>query len=612
MTTEQLQIKLHAPNPKTAQGYASCFVISKDKKWLGYCVKNNVVLRNMENLTEAKSYTKHICEVTAVCFHPEGKLVASADIKGNISIWLLEKLIESSKIENAFSGKINGLSFTDDGTKLLIFGEGKKKFARVINWELKNDVGEIGNCTANLISGCFSTQKPYRLMVGGDDGKVNFYEGVPFKYKSDFKEHMGKFVSSIQCSPDGTRFVSCSFDKKVVIYDAKEGKILDQFDTSKVQNGHKMAIIASAFIDDDRLVTASLDRSVKIWDLKEKKLLFTLVPAEGGKLGTPFIFCGVQTDGKKVVAVTLSGTIYSWDVESFADNKLPDLILYGHQAPVTCVDVAKNAKEVFSGDSNNTVLAWPESGIAREFYTGGKEKKAISHIAVSFEESFVYVAEAQGSLLCFERESGKKKFEINDVKGNFKGLCPSRKNNDDVYFLQTKLLFKASKGKVEKKVSLNYEAKCLEINEELSEVYVGDKKGTIHIYDITLKEKTTHKIHFGEYQVMKLSPDAKYVASGDNQRIILVYKAGSHEVICDRFGFHTGSIFDLDWSSDGQFLVSAGLDGNVMIWELESKKRVKNYPNFDNNQINGVRFLNDNKDVVCAGYSCNLKEIAFQ
>ena len=128
--TEQLQIKLHAPNPKTAQGYASCFVISKDKKWLGYCVKNNVIIRNMENLIEAKSYTKHICEVTAVCFHPEGKLVASADVKGNISIWFLEKLIESSKIENAFSGKINGLSFTDDGTKLLIYGEGKKKIRK--------------------------------------------------------------------------------------------------------------------------------------------------------------------------------------------------------------------------------------------------------------------------------------------------------------------------------------------------------------------------------------------------------------------------------------------------------------------------------------------------
>ena len=124
--SDQLQVKLHAPNPKTAQGYASCFVISKDKKWLAYCVKSIVVIRNMENLTEAKSYTKHICEVTAVAFHPEGKLVASADIKGTISIWFLDKLIENSKIENAFSGKINGLDFTEDGTKLLMYGEGKK------------------------------------------------------------------------------------------------------------------------------------------------------------------------------------------------------------------------------------------------------------------------------------------------------------------------------------------------------------------------------------------------------------------------------------------------------------------------------------------------------
>ena len=206
--TDQLNIKLHAPSPKTAQGYASCFVLSKNKKWLGYVVKNIVVIRNMENLVEARSYTKHICEVTALAFHPEGKLAASADIKGNISIWNIDKLFEEKKIENAFTGKINGLDFTEDGTKLLMYGEGKKKFARVINWDMKNDVGEIGNISKTLISGCFNTKKPYRLMVGGDDGKVNFYEGVPFKHKCEFKEHLGKFVSDIQCSPDGERFVS--------------------------------------------------------------------------------------------------------------------------------------------------------------------------------------------------------------------------------------------------------------------------------------------------------------------------------------------------------------------------------------------------------------------
>ncbi len=578
--SDQLAIKLHAPNPKTVQGYASCFIISKDKKWLGYNVKNIVVIRNMENLIEAKSYTKHICEVTALAFHPDGKLVASADIKGNISIWYIEKLVENKKIENAFSGKINGLDFTEDGTKLLIYGDGKKKYGRVINWEMKNEVGEIGNVAKTLISGCFNTKKPYRLMVGGDDGKVNFYEGVPFKYKCEFKEHLGKFVSDIQCSPDGEKFISVGFDKKVVIYDAKEGQILDQFDTSKIENGHKMAIISCAYLDDARLATCSIDRTVKIWDLNEKKLLFTLIPAEG-KLGTPYIFCGIVCDGKKIVAVSLNGTLYSWDVETLDDNKLPDLILYGHQNPVTSLDMAKNAKEIITGDTNNLVLIWGEDGLAKVLYEGGKEKKGISHIALSFDESLVYITEVQGNLLCFDRASGEKKFEIEDIKGNFKGIVPSRKNNDELYALQTKILFKIKEGKVEKKETLSFESKCLEVNEDLEEILIGDKKGKLHIFGMDLKEKEKKDIHYGEYQVIKLSPDGKLIASGDNQRTILIYEADTKNVICDRFGFHTGSIFDLDWTTDSKFLASASLDCNVMIWELETKKRLKNYPNFD-------------------------------
>ena len=608
--TDQLSIKLHAPGPKTAQGYHSCFVLSKDKKWLGYVVKNIVIIRKMENLLECKSYTKHICEVTALAFHPGGKLAASADVKGNISFWNIDKLFEEKKIEDAFSGKINGLDFTEDGTKLLIYGEGKKKFARVINWELKSDVGEIANISKTLISGCFSNKKPYKLILGGDDGKVNFYEGLPFKYKCEFKEHFGKFVSDIQCSPNGDKFLSVSFDKKIVIYDAKEGTIIDQFDTSKVDNGHKMAIIACAFIDDDKLATCSIDRTIKIWDLNEKKLLFTLLPAEG-KLGIEYIFCGVVCDGKNIVGVTLNGSIYSWNVDALEENKLPQQVLYGHQHPVSCLDMAKKDKEIITGDTNNTVLIWDEKGMSKVLYLGGKEKKAISHIALSCDESLIYITEVQGSLLCFDRASGEKKFEIEDIKGNFRGLIPSRKNNEEVYALQTKLIFKINDGKVEKQGKLEFETKCFEVNEDLGEILIGDKKGKLHVFDMDFKEKGKNDIHFGEYQSIKLSPDGKLIASGDNQRQILVYESDTKKVICDRFGFHTGSIFDLDWTTDSKFLASASLDGSVMLWEIETKKRVKNYSNFDGNQINEVRFMNDNKDVVCAGQSCNVKEIAF-
>ena len=338
--------------------------------------------------------------------------------------------------------------------------------------------------------------------------------------------------------------------------------------------------------------------------------MFTLIPAEG-KLGTPYIFCGIVSDGKKIVTVSLSGTLYSWDVETLADNKLPDLTLYGHQNPVTCIDMAKNAKEFITGDTNNTVLIWGENGMAKILYEGGKEKRGISHIALSFDESLVYITEVQGNLLCFDRVSGEKKFEIEDIKGNFKGIVPSRKNNDEVYALQTKILFKIKEGKVEKKETLSFETKCFEVNEDLGEILIGDKKGKLHILGMDFKEKEKKDIHYGEYQVIKLSPDGKLIASGDNQRQILIYESDTKKVICDRFGFHTGSIFDLDWTSDSKFLASASLDCSVMLWEIETKKRLKNYHNFDGNQINGVRFMNDNKDVVCAGHSCNVKEIAF-
>ena len=58
--------------------------------------------------------------------------------------------------------------------------------------------------------------------------------------------------------------------------------------------------------------------------------------------------------------------------------------------------------------------------MAKVLYEGGKEKKGISHIALSFDESLVYITEVQGNLLCFDRASGEKKFEIEDIKGNFK------------------------------------------------------------------------------------------------------------------------------------------------------------------------------------------------
>ena len=146
------------------------------------------------------------------------------------------------------------------------------------------------------------------------------------------------------------------------------------------------------------------------------------------------------------------------------------------------------------------------------------------------------------------------------------------------------------------------------VNEEENEILIGDKKGKLHILNNELNEISNKDIHFGEYSIMKISPDNKLIASGDNQKNILIYDSKSKEIVNDRFGFHNAKIFDLDWSNDSKFLVSGSLDCSVMIWDIENKSRVKNLTNVDGDQINAVSFVNDDKSVVCAGGACVISQ----
>ena len=116
--------KVYSPNPKTTRSFASPFISSPDGKWLMYSIKKTVILRSLDDLSCAKAFTKHSNMVTAVAFHPMNKLAASADEKGIIYIWYIDDCTDSKKIEDVFSGKINGLEFSPDGDKLLIYGQG--------------------------------------------------------------------------------------------------------------------------------------------------------------------------------------------------------------------------------------------------------------------------------------------------------------------------------------------------------------------------------------------------------------------------------------------------------------------------------------------------------
>jgi WD40 repeat protein len=193
------------------------------------------------------------------------------------------------------------------------------------------------------------------------------------------------------------------------------------------------------------------------------------------------------------------------------------------------------------------------------------------------------------------------------MTGDPQKIISSKKENNVFYLLFSRSLHIVIDGKSSKDLTLGFEVRSLELNENNNEIYLGDCEGNAHVYDLNLNFVSKHKIHYGEISVLKLSHDEKLVASGDNKKQIMVWSASSKEVVCDRFAFHSAKVYDIDWSADDLSLVSGSLDRSVILWSLPEKTKKKVYPDVDIEVVTSVKFVGDT-EFICGGHSCALRK----
>lgn len=67
--------------------------------------------------------------------------------------------------------------------------------------------------------------------------------------------HHSNFVNCIRFSPDGSKFITVSSDKKGLIYDAKTG---DKIGELSSDDGHKGSIYAASWSSDGKRVSIDL------------------------------------------------------------------------------------------------------------------------------------------------------------------------------------------------------------------------------------------------------------------------------------------------------------------------------------------------------------------
>ncbi len=204
--------------------------------------------------------------VSAVAFSPDGQLLATGDMNGEINLWLVA---DGKKLFTCKEklGWIWCVVFSPDG-KTLASGNSDQT---VKLWDVST-----GKCLKTLqghtrwvMSVAFSPNGK-TLASGSNDRTVKLWDIRTGQCLTNWQAHTSPILS-IAFNPQGNILASGSIDQTIKLWDTSTGQVL------RTLQGHTNIVWSVAFSSDGKtLASGSYDQTVKLWDIHTGECLRTL------------------------------------------------------------------------------------------------------------------------------------------------------------------------------------------------------------------------------------------------------------------------------------------------------------------------------------------------
>lgn len=580
-----------------------------------------ILIRDLSTSTlKARIIEPHAQElVRALVFHPGNpNVLVSGGSDGYIRFWDIESGKQSREVK-ASDYEVRTLDFNRDGSRLLAGGGEKitKKDENPFGWlsiwnpdTLEREVTFEGH--ADCVHSAQFSPDDSLVLSGSRDLKIHIWQAETGQLLHAVRA--SSYVWDVAWHPDGRWFASATEDNFVWLHEMTSQQPRLRWKRS----GPSTVVFTVSFSDDgSQLATGCYNGTVKLWDTGSGEEIRLLKGHTGLVRATEFI------PGQDTL---LSGsqdpdqTVRSWDVSSGPES----MTLAAHTQSVNAISFSQDGQLLASVSGTHEREPYPyrpdieidNSLKVWDVSTGQTLSEHRLHTDtvtdVEFDPRFpngrcVATSSLDGTIRLWDRQHQTEVLQVNAdspvyaIRFNTTGTSFASAGQDGVLKLWT-----TENGSLAASIPVQPGTRltCLDWSEDDQTIVVGSVSGEVTSVDVaSLRPRWNTAVEYETFAV-GISPDGKYVLSGNGGTSLTMLDGGTGE-IQRTISNHLFSAYSIDFYSEGQTtrMLTGSHNGDWKLWDLTGMEELSSVRPFSKriwNHIFDARVSPDGERIAIA------------